>query len=112
MRSLRKFSRPQQICLKIEVRTNDIDATFETDGCCALSRCGKTVDIDSQGPTTVQYVFCPEHGFLTSFPHRAALGEFIRTSANKILAMNGQLLIEEGAAFLVGSEQPKPQSIH
>lgn len=111
MRSLPKSARPKPGCLKIEVRANDIDATFETDLCCALSHCGKTVDIDSHGPTTVQNVSCPEHGFLTCFPHRAALGEFIRSSANRTLASNGHVLIEEGAAFIVGNEQPKPESM-
>ena len=107
MRSLPK----QSMYLKIEVKPDDIDATFETNLCCALNHCGKTVDIDSHGPTTVQNVSCPEHGFLTSFPHRTALGEFIRSSANKILAVNGHALIDERAAFIVGSEQRKPESM-
>jgi hypothetical protein len=111
MRSLNTSPQPEPVCLKIEVRPNDSDATFETDLCCALSHCGKTVDIDSHGPTTVQKISCPEHGFLTSFPHRAALGEFIRSSANKILAIKGHVLIEREAAFLVGNEQPKPESM-
>jgi hypothetical protein len=111
MRSLNTSPQSEPVCLKIEVRPNDSDATFETDLCCALNHCGKTVDIDSHGPTTVQNISCPEHGFLTSFPHRAALGEFIRSSANKILAINGHVLIERGAAFLVGNEQPKPESM-
>lgn len=111
MRSLPKSPRPQPGCLKIEVRPNDIDATFETDLCCALSHCGKTVEIDSHGPATVQKVSCPKHGFLTSFPHRTALGEFIRSSANKILAINGHALIDEEAEFIVGGEQPKPESM-
>ena len=106
MGNLLNSTRPEPVCLTIEVRPNDIDATFETDLCCALSHCGKTVDIDSHGPTTVQHVSCPEHGFLTSFPHRTALGEFIRSSANKILAINGHTLIEEEAEFIIGSEQP------
>jgi hypothetical protein len=111
MDTLPKSSPPEPGCLKIEVRPNDVDATFETDLCCALSHCGKTVDIDSHGPSTVQTVSCPEHGFLTSFPHRTALGEFIRSSANKILAINGHVLIQEGAAFVVGNAQPKPESM-
>lgn len=110
MRSLNKFPR-LPVLLKVEVWPNDVDATFETDLCCALSHCGKTVDIDSNGPTTVHNISCPEHGFLMSFPHRAALGEFIRSSANKILAIKGHALIEQGAAFLVGNEQPKPESM-
>lgn len=101
---------PEAVCLKIEVSANDIDATFETNLCCALSNCGKTVDIESQGPKAVQNVSCPRHGFITSFPHRIALGEFIRSSANKILAINGHRLIDVGAAFIVG-EQRKPESM-
>src|SRR5215472_14504118 len=92
--------------LKIEVRRNDDDDTFETNLCCALSQCGKTVDINSDGPKAVQNVSCPKHGFLTSFPHRGALGEFVRCLANKILERNGQKLIDARAAFVVGDQQP------
>ena len=102
----------QPIHLKIEVRRNDNDDTFETNLCCALSHCGETVDIDSDGPRTLQNVSCPKHGFLTSFPDQVALGEFVRCLANKILAMNGDRLIDAGAAFIVGEEQPRPESIH
>ena len=99
------------VLLEIEVRSND-DDTFETNLCCALSQCGETVDIDSDGPKAVQNVSCPKHGFLTSFPHRVALGEFIRCLANKTLEMNGGRLIEAEAAFIIGDEQPRPESIN
>jgi hypothetical protein len=105
------FISPEPVHLEIEVRRND-DDTFETNLCCALSHCGKTVDIDSYGPKTVQNVSCPKHGFLTSFPHQVALGEFIRCLANKILAMNGHKLIDAEAAFIVGDDQPRPQSMN
>jgi hypothetical protein len=107
-----RFTSPEPVHLEIQVRPNDDDDTFETDLCCALSHCGKTVDIDSEGPKAVHHVSCPEHGFLTSFPHRVALGEFVRRLANKILATNGHRLIEAGAAFIVGNEQPRPESIN
>src|SRR5215469_2670339 len=97
--------------LGIEVKSID-DDTFETNLCCALSQCGKTVDIDSHGPEAVQNVSCPKHGFLTSFPHRVALGEFVRCLANKILEKNGQRIIDAGAAFIVGDEQPRPESMN
>ena len=99
------------VLLEIEVRSND-DDTFETNLCCALSQCGKTVDIDSDGPQAVQNVSCPKHGFLTSFPHRVALGEFVRCLANKILAKNGQRLIDARAAFIVGDKPPLPESMN
>ena len=99
------------VLLGIEVRSND-DDTFETNLCCALSQCGKTVDIDSDGPKAVQNVSCPKHGFLTSFPHRVALGEFVRCLANKILKKNGKKLIDPRATFIVGDEQPRPESIN
>jgi len=99
------------ILLGIEVKSNG-DDTFETNLCCALSQCGKTVDIDSHGPEAVQNVSCPKHGFLTSFPHRVALGEFVRCLANKILEKNGQRIIDAGAAFIVGDEQPRPESMN
>ena len=95
------------VFLEIEVRSND-DDTFETNLCCALSQCGKTVDIDSDGPKAVQNVSCPKHGFLTSFPHLVALGEFVRGLANRTLEKNGQRLIDAGATFIVGNEQPRP----
>jgi hypothetical protein len=99
------------VLLEIEVKSND-DDTFQTDLCCALNQCGRTVDIDSDGPKAVQNVSCPKHGFLTSFPHRVALGEFVRCLANKILKMNGDRLIEAEAAFVIGDEQPRPESIN
>ena len=105
MHNLPTWHPPEAAYLKIEVSANDIDATFETNVCCALRDCGKTVDIDSRGPKTVQNVSCPEHGFLTSFPDRTALGEFIRRSANKILAIDGHPLIDVEAAFIVGQER-------
>lgn len=103
------FSGP--VLLEIDVRFND-DDTFDTNLCCALGRCGKTVDIDSHGPEAVQNVSCPKHGFLTSFPHRVALGEFVRYLANKILAKKGQRLIDAGASFIVGDEHFRPESIN
>ena len=99
------------VLLAIEVRSND-DDTFETNLCCALGKCGRTVDIHSHGPEAVQNVSCPKHGFLTSFPHRVALGEFVRHLANKILEKKGQRLIDAGASFIVGDEQPRPESIN
>ena len=99
------------VLLEIRVRSND-DDTFETNLCCALGDCGKTVDIDSDGPKAVQNVSCPEHGFLTSFPHRVALGEFVRCLANKILEKTGHRLIDAEAAFIVGEEQPRSESIN
>ena len=99
------------VLLEIVVRSNG-DDTFETNLCCALGRCGKTVDIDSHGPEAVQNVSCPKHGFLTSFPHRVALGEFVRCLANKILEKNGHRLIDAGAAFIIGDEPPRPESMN
>src|SRR5262249_53755228 len=97
--------------LIVEVRSIG-DDTFETSLCCALSLCGKTVDIDCNGPKAVQNVSCPKHGFLTSFPHQVALGEFVRRLANRILEKNGQRLIDAGAAFIVGDEQPRLETMN
>ena len=112
MGNVPSFISQQPIHLKIEVRRNNDDDTFDTSLCCALSQCGETVDIDSDGPETVQNVSCPKHGFLTSFPHQVALGEFVRYLANNILAKNGQKLIDAKAAFIIGSEQSRPESIN
>ena len=97
--------------VEIKVRSND-DDTIETNLCCALSQCGKTVDIDSDGPKTIQNVSCPKHGFLISFPHRVALGDFVRCLANKILERNAQRLIDSEAAFIVGDKSPRPESMN
>ena len=113
MRIVQKYILSGPLNLKVDVRPNEEDDdTFETALCCALSRCGKTVDIDSNGPNAVQNVSCPKHGFLTSFPHLAALGEFVRCLANKILETNGRRLIEARAAFIVGDQQPRPESMN
>ena len=68
--------------------------------------------IDSDGPKTIQHVSCPRHGFLASFPHQSALGEFVRFLANKILAANGHDLIEAGAASIFGDEHPRSESVN
>ena len=112
MRNLPGLISPQAIHLRIEVRRNDDDDTFETNLLCALSQCGETVDIDSDGPKAVQSVSCPKHGFLTSFPHQVALGEFVRCLANRILEMNGDTLIDAEAAFIIGDDPPRPESIN
>lgn len=102
----------QPTYLDIEVRANEDDGTFETDLCCALNQCGKTVSIDSDGPKTIQNVSCTEHGFLASFPHQGALAEFVRRLANEILAKKGHTLIEAAAGFIVGDEPPRAKSIN
>jgi hypothetical protein len=68
--------------------------------------------IFSDGPKAVQNVLCPKRGFLTSVPHRVALGEFVRCLANKILEKNGQRLIDSGSAFVVGDAPPRPESMN
>jgi hypothetical protein len=77
--------------------------------CCALNDCRETVIIESNGPKTVQHVSCERHGPLISFPDQIALGEFVRLAANRILAADGHLLIEAGALYIVGDEQPLPE---
>ena len=111
MRNVPGFISPESGYLKIEVKRNDDDDTFDRNLCCALSQCGETVEIDSAGPKTVQNVSCPKHGFLASFPHKVALGEFIRCLANWILETNGGTLIEAEAAFIIDDEQPRPESM-
>ena len=111
MHNVQRLVWSEPVLLELQERSND-DDTFETNLCCALSQCGKTVDIDSDGPRAIQKVSCPKHGFLTSFPHRIALGEFVRRLANKILEKNGQRLIDAGAAFIVGDERPRPESMN
>ena len=93
--------------LRVEVTSNDADDTFETSVHCSKKDCRRIVDIDSDGPKAIQRVSCPKHGFLTSFPHQNALGEFVRFSANKILAANGRELIETEALFIFGNVEPR-----
>ena len=88
--------------LQIEVKRNDTEDSFETNLHCSRKYCGEIVNIDSEGPKTIQRVSCPKHGFLTSFPQKSALLEFVRCSANKILAASGHKLIEPGAASILG----------
>ena len=108
MRDELTFVLPKPGNVEIKVNPNGHD-TFETNLCCALSHCGKTVDIDSDGPKSVQNLSCPEHGFLTSFPHQVALMDFVRRFANEILEMHGHTLIDAEAAFIVGGEQSQPK---
>jgi len=90
------------IFLEIEVKGNDTEDSFETNLHCSRADCGEIVNIDSDGPNAIQRVSCPKHGFLTSFPQKSALLEFVRCSANKILAASGHKLIEPGAASILG----------
>jgi hypothetical protein len=90
------------IFLEIEVKGNDTEDSFETNLHCSRADCGEIVNIDSDGPKTIQRVSCPKHGFLISFPQKAALLEFVRCLANTILAASGHKLIEQGAASILG----------
>jgi hypothetical protein len=98
--------------LRIEVTSNDVDDTFETSVHCSKNGCRRIVDINSDGPKTLQSVSCSKHGFLTSFPHQNALGEFVRFSANKVLAAKGHGLIETEAVFIFGNVKPPAHSVN
>lgn len=54
--------------LKIEVKRNDAEDSFETNVHCSRNDCGQIVNIDSGGPTTIHSVSCPNHGFFDFFP--------------------------------------------
>jgi len=112
MQSIPNFMPREPTFLQIEVKPNDADETFETKLHCSLNDCHKTVVIDSGGPKTVQSVSCPKHGFLTSFPHQNALGEFVRFLANKILAANGHDLIEAEAVSIFGDVEQPARSVN
>lgn len=98
--------------LEIVVERNDAENTFQTNLHCSRNHCGEIVNIDSDGPKTVQSVSCPKHGFLTSFPNKFALGEFVRFLANKILAAKGHKLIEEGATSIFGRDESLPEGMN
>jgi hypothetical protein len=63
--------------LELEVKRNDKENSFETTLHCSRKQCGEIVNIDSEGPKTTHRVSCPKHGFLTSFPQKIALLEFV-----------------------------------
>ena len=96
------MAKPEPTCLGIEVKRNDTEDTFETNLRCSPKYCGEIVNIDSDGPKTIQRVSCPKHGLLTSFPQKIAFLEFVRCLANKTLAASGDKLIEQGAASILG----------
>jgi len=96
--------------LQIEVKRNDTEDSFETNLHCSRKYCGEIVNIDSEGPKTIQRVSCPKHGFLTSFQHKIALLEFVRCLANKILAASGHQLIDQGAASILGGNDSLHES--
>jgi len=96
--------------LQIEVKRNDTEDSFETNLHCSRKYCGEIVNIDSEGPKTIQRVSCPKHGFLNSFPHKIALLEFVRCLANKILAASGHQLIDQGAASILGGNDSLHES--
>lgn len=106
------FMPREPACLRIEVTSNDVDETFETNLHCSKSDCRRVVDIDSDGPNTLQRVSCLKHGFLTSFPDQNALGEFVRFLANKILAANGHELIETEAVSIFGDMEPPARLVN
>jgi hypothetical protein len=98
--------------LRIEVTSNDTDDSFETNLYCSKIGCRRIVDVDSDGPKTLQSVSCPKHGFLTSFPHQNALGEFVKFLANRILSARGHKLIEADAVSVFEDVEPPTQSVN
>jgi hypothetical protein len=98
--------------LEVEVKRDDAEDSFETNLHCSRKQCGEIVNIDSDGPKTIQRVSCPKHGFLTSFPHKIALLEFVRSLANKTLAASGHKLIEHGATSILGDNEVAPRTVN
>jgi hypothetical protein len=87
------------IFLKIEVKRNDTEDSFETNLHCSRNHCGEIVYIDSDGSETIQRVSCPKHGVLISFPPKIALLEFARCLANKTLAASGEQTNRTGSSI-------------
>ena len=87
------------IFLTIEVKRNDTEDSFETNLHCSRNHCGEIVNIDSDGPKTIQRVSCPKHGLLISFPQKIALLEFVRCLANKTLAASGEQTNRTGSSI-------------
>ena len=102
--------KPMPTNLTISVTPDEDNGTTQTDLFCNVNHCGKLVTVVSNGPKTVQQVVCPEHGLLTSFPDQATFREFLRVTANKILAMKGHPLIESGTPAISGDELKPPES--
>jgi hypothetical protein len=97
--------------LRVEVTPNDANDTFDTSVHCSKDGCSMIVDLDSAGPKTIQSVSCPKHGFLATFQHLNALGDFVRFSANEILTAMGHELIGTEAFSIFGNAQPPARSI-
>ena len=112
MQNTSTFKPREPSFLEIEVKRDDAEDTFQTNLHCSRNHCGEIVNIDSNGPKTVQSVSCPKHGFLISFPNKIALGEFVRFLANEILAANGDKLIEEGATSIIGGDEFLPKGVN
>ena len=53
-----------------------------------------------------------QSGLLTAFPDQTAFREFVRSTANKILTINGHELIEPGAACILGDNQTPPEDMN
>jgi hypothetical protein len=107
MQNIPRFMPREPTFLRIEVTSNDEDDTFETKLYCSKVDCRRIVDVASDGPKALQSVSCSKHGFLTSFPHQNALGEFIKFLANRILAANGHKLIETDAVSVFEDTEPQ-----
>jgi hypothetical protein len=112
MQNISNFMPHERSFLEIEVKANDVEDTFQTNLRCSRDHCGEIVNIDGDGPKTVQSVSCPKHGFLISFRNKIALGEFVRFLANEILAANGHKLIEQGATSIFDGDGFLPKGVN
>jgi hypothetical protein len=95
--------------LVIEVKPDDDDRMPQTN---ILCRCGKQVNVWSDGPKTPQKIACLEHGLITQFPDQDAFREFVRVMANKILAAHGHDLIEPDAEAIEPDFKTPPESLN
>jgi hypothetical protein len=102
------------INLRIEVKVNTEGGkqTVQTSFVCDKGKCGKEIEVRSDGKNTTHNVLCPEHGLLTSFPNEAALRKFTVDAANKILSAHGHDLITEKTSYTAIDDNPDPNSVN
>lgn len=107
-----KLERSQLKNIRIEVKvdTTGGEQTVQTNFRCDKEKCGKEVEVYSDGKNTTHNVVCALHGLLISFPNLAELRKFTMEAANRILAANGHDLITEKTNYAEIKDNPDPNS--
>ena len=103
---------PTNLRIVVKVNTEGGKQTVQTEFVCDKAKCGREIEVRSDGKNTIHNVLCPVHGLLTSFPNEAALRKFTMDAANKILAAKGHDLISEKTSYAPIDDNPDPKSVN